>query len=669
MFQVFRRHQKLLLTSIAVIAIGSMAFSAIAPLFLDEQKSSNLKMDLIKDPHVAMMRLFNHSFDASNRDIIFPDALFTQMIVKTQIMQHVYTQYAPMIDEELAHVFESIEQGQSPEVIPGATLEQVMAQLSPKLQETAQKLKASKSLSGQEKILALCQFFEEKSKFPMPLMYQYLQAISKNNVLVTPDELNFFGLKNPEDFFGKTLVEQGIKGIMTALKEEVKTQNTQYLIQSFAQKLKSFYGVDVHPNQFFIACGMTPEAGVEVLKHVQALKVLKDTLSQKLLLDPITYKAVSDYANLTVPVEIFSFDSALDPKNLEEALCLDLYAEKDKALKFDEYEIKIRTLDKNKALQTVPKKQQYAEALKGYDELSALMPYALSKNLVSEKERLEAIKNLSGSSKQILDDHFKKICLKNDPQFFHKMLQEISSQSQVLKLAKGAKKSPILGFSSVDALKNELEMLPLNTPCVFEISDSYLHEIEVVSKNLNKGKLSYQDAMASGYLKEALRLEVENVYKDAVKKSPIKFLNADKKTKSLDECYQDILEIHAKDLKARLANLIGVSSDVSSAFLLKGYAKMALKQALEKGLTQEDFRIIKHVGILSLKEQSEPSVKALFNKNSKGRSDIVMDSDGRYSLYVKTGPVEQGEPLLNKSAIEILAQELVIETIRQRNLL
>jgi len=665
MFQIFRRHQKLLLTSIALLAIGSMAFSAIAPLFLDDQQQKTTPKDLIKDQASAMLCLFNHSFDSSSKDIIFPKALFTKYCLETGLIKGVYQRHKMQVDLELEEVFQKIKNYKSVEVTKGNTLIDIFSQISPKMQELFKQMLSATHLNGAKKLELLCEFFEEKSKFPMALVYQYLKAISKNEVLASADDVHLFGLKNPEDFLGPTLVNQSAIYLTKIVNQEAKEKKSSMLIAEFGKELKNFYQAHVHPNQFFLSCGITPETGVEALKIFAGLDLLKEKIEDNLLLDPLSYQALNDFSSAQLPVDVYSFQDGLIPKTLEEALYLETYAKMNQVLKFDQYEIKIRTLDKTKAFQRVPKKKLYSKALSGYQELSELIPYALSQNLTTEKEKLEAIKNLQGSSKDLLEAHVQKIFLKEDPQFFQKILQETSAKSETIILAHGARLSPVLGFTSKEQLKKELDILPLNTPVVFEVGDSYLHEIELVSKVYDQSSMSYMQALSSGILKETLLKELEGTYKELLKKNTAELLNQSKKIKTLDEAFIQVAEYSAKDLKKRLSQVMGLSEDTPSELLVRAYPKLLLQdfQALKK---EKDFRIVKESITLNRHEIHDESLKQLFKQPIGTLSSVIMRPNGQYGFYVKTQEAFKGEPVLDKTALQTLASEKLAHELDQR---
>ncbi len=655
MFQLFRRHQKVLLTSIAVLAIGSMAFSAIAPLFLDQNKESITKNKLNSDLQEGIVLLFNHSFDAASKELIFPEALFSQALLDTGVLEATYLQNKEKVALEINEVFEKMKGYEPCEITPGSSYFDLLGQLSPKLYDLIKKLKNGSSLSSDEKLKTLIAFFQEKNKFPLPLMLQYIQAVTKNKSSVTLEDLYFFGLKNPDEFFGTTLVSSSVKSLTSILKEEMKLQKPALIIEKNRELLSKFYGTNVHPNQFFVAIGITPECGIEALKLMAAIESIKKLSKEELLLDSASYKDFMEYAGQKIPVNCYEFNADLEPKTLEEAMYLEMYSNLKSPLEFDQYEIKVRFLEKTKAFQRLSKKQIYAEALKGYGELSELMPYALSSSLDSDKDKLEAIKSLTGSSKDLLEKHMQVSFAKKDPTFFKKILGELPMQTQVLYVAKEGTLSPLVGFSSLEQFKNELDMLPVNTPVFFDLADNYLYEIELTSSNKNQVGMTYSQALSSGILKEKLKVELEGTFKEILKKNPSKLLTAQKKLKTLDEAFQDLLDIKALGLKKELAQSMGVDENTMPQLLLKAYPKMILSRALKN--KKSDFRLHSSEGWLTRSEAQGQELKKLFTSDKNHVSEVVLSNDGHYRFYEKTGPITTGEPILDKQALEYLAHE------------
>lgn len=657
MFHLFRRHQKVLLTTIATVAIGSMAFSAIAPIFMDQNPQSAIGKELNKNLDQTLLSLFNHSFDGFEDKLIFPEALFSEMLIETGVLEHAAFQMKESLDPVLTATYKKIIDHQPAQLMQGMNHYDLVAKISPKLLELISKMKLSLDSCFEDKLSLLIQFFKEKQKVPAFMLYQYTQAISKGQAQVSLEDFEWFGLKHPEDFFGKQVVEASIKSLIVALKDNTKAQDGFKVIQKYQAKLSSFYGTSVHPNQYFIAINIDPKVGLEALKTYEALKYLKTSIAETLLLDPASHSAFYDFASKKLPVNVYSFNHNLVPKSLEEAAFCELYAKQKQTLLVDQYDIKVRTLDKSKAFAKIPKKQIYSEALKGYQELALLMPYALSKDLSSDKDKLEAIKNLSGSSKTLFEAHIQKAVLKNQPELFQKALNELAVNAKTIFLTKDSKSSPLEGFVSVEQLKNELDMLPVNTPVVFDVGSDFMHEIELVSKRSDVGTLTFQQALESGVLKDKLKVSLENTYKELIKKSSHKFLNADKKIKTLDESYNDVLEVHAKDLKKKMAQTLDLNEETPSKLLIKGYPKLVLTEFKSLDHNQEDFRIEKQAIELARHEVKDPSCMALFENKEAVLSDVILNSSGEYVFYEKTAEASQGEPVLKKEALDLLAAE------------
>lgn len=666
MFQIFRRHQKTLLTTVAVIAIGSMAFSAIAPIFMDQNPASAAQKDLAKSLDVALMRLYDHSFDACEDKLIFPEAMFSETLIHTGVLEAAALKVKDVAQIEINQTFETIANYKFLEVMPGMSYLEIISKISPSLAATMQKMQHAKDASYEDKLSLLTMFFKQKQNTPAILFFQYIQALSKGQAQVTLEDLEWFGLKNPQDFFGKTIIKQSIVDVTQGLSGSLKQQDGFTIIQKYQSKLSSFYGTNVHPNQYFVAIGVDPKAGLEALKMLEAIYSLKKNISDGLLLDAASHSAFYDFATKKIDVKAYSFSKDLIPSSLEDVAMLDLYMKEKDALNFDEYEIKIKSLDKVKAFSRIPKKQLYSQALNGYSELSLLMPYALSQNLSTDKERLEAIKNLSGSSKALFENHMQQVILKDNPQFYQKALEEVSSKTQTVFLSKSSKVCPIEGFASVDQLRTELDMMPVNTPVIFDLGSSFMHEIELVSKKQGSKVTNYQQACDSGMLKEKLKQSLEVSFKDMVKKNPHKFVNAEKKLKSLDEVYFDVLEIHLKDQKKKMAQCLNVSEDMPSKLLIKGYPKLVLADAKHYKDKLDDFRIQQQTQHLSRHEVNDPSCIALFDSTDAVVSDVILQNDGSFVFYEKIGKVMQGEPVLKKEAFEALASEKLKQELQKR---
>lgn len=657
MFNLFRRHQKVLLTGVAVLAIGSMAFSAIAPIFIKDQTQTALKKTLIQDPKQALIELFNCSFDGGSQQVVFPEPLLTHMVLETDLYKSVYERHSQNIDNHLDELFSYFERYEPQEVIQGSSYHQLAAQISPKMGEILEQMRQGRCLDSMKKLELLTQFFQQKLTMPSPLMYQYLKAISKNQVFVDQDQLCFFGLKTPTDFFGSTLIDQSATCLLHVLKQEAGREKPQVVLEKLTQKLSSFYQTAVHPNQFFIACGLDPQAGLEVLKYYEAFKHFKQSLDYQTLLDPLTHLSFSEFAEKKIPVLIYRFDSELAPKTLEEACSLELFCRLKEPLVFDQYELKIRCIDKSQAIKKLPKKQQYMEALNCYDQLCSLMPYELSQNLTSDKERLEAIKSLKGSSKECLEAYIQKTFVQKDPTFFQKILLETPVTTQTVYLSKTSGSSPLSGFGTGEQLKQKLDLLPFNTPVIFDAGELFVYQLELTSKQVEQKLTDYAQALSSGLLKVALKNELEPFYKEVVKKSPAKWFNQDKKIKSLDECYLELLELKAADLKDTLASMLGVDSTAPSTLVVKAYPKMILTQALEKNLLSTDFRIKKQASYVSCKQHQHRSFVELFNPQSSSKRSCVIQTQEGECIYEKTGPQEQGPLLMDKTSVELLAEE------------
>lgn len=666
MFHLFRRHQKVLLTTIAVVAIGSMAFSAIAPIFMDQNPQSANQKELSKNLDETFLSLFNHSFDGSEDKLIFPEAVFSETLLDTGLLEQAALRLKQDVATRIDQTYKLIAEHQPKEVLQGMNHYDLAAKVSPKLFDLIAKMKNAGTMVFEQKLELLIQFFKEKQKVPSFMLHQYLQAISKGQSLVSLEDLEWFGLKNPEDFFGKELVHASILDLMKTLKENAKLQDGFKVIQKYQAKLSSFYGTNVHPNQYFMAINIDPKVGLEALKTIEALKTMKQNLADHLLLDSATHAAFYDFATKKVQVTAYSFNKELSLASLEDAALCDLYAKQKQAMAFEEYEIKLRSLDKVKAFAKIPKKQIYTEALNGYHELSSLMPYALSQHLASDKERLEAIKNLSGSSKTLFDSHMQKAVLKNNPQFFQKVLAETAPLSKTLYISKDSKYCPLEGFASIDQLKAELDMLPLNTPVIFDVGSEFMHEIELVSKSKSEGILSFTQALESGILKDKLKSSMENIYKELVKKSSHKFLNADKKLKTLDEAYLEVLEIHAKDLKKKMALALNLSEDMPSKLLIKGYPKVVLSEIKASDNKANDFRVNKQDLELARHEIQDISCIAFFDNEQARFSDVIMNQNGDFVFYEKIGPVLEGERVLKKDALDALASEKLRHELLKR---
>jgi hypothetical protein len=657
MFHLFRRHQKVLLTTIATVAIGSMAFSAIAPIFMDQNPQSANAKDLNKNLNETIVSLFNHSFDGSEDKLIFPEAIFSSALLDTGLLERAAFSMKDTVAPCLDATFLKIMQHEPQQVLQGMSHYELVSKISPKLFDLLIKMKKSSGESFETKLDLLVQFFKEKQKVPAFMLHQYIQAMSKGQSQLSVEDLEWFGLKNPEDFFGKELINAAVISLVKSLKDDVKSQDGFKVIQKYQAKLSSFYGTNVHPNQYFIAINIDPKVGLEALKTIEALKSLKNSFAESLLLDSATHAAFYDFATKKMPVNVYRLKKEMEPKSLEDAIFCDLYASLKQSLSFDQYDLKIRSVDKSKAFAKIPKKQILSEALNGYSELSSLMPYALSQHLVSDKDRLDAIKNLSGSSKTLFDNHMQKAVLKNNPQFFQKALNELAPQSRSLFLTKDSKFCPLEGFASIEQLKTELDMLPLNTPVIFDLGSEFMHEIELVSKSQDTGLMSFNQALESGVLKDKLKRSMEGTYKELVKKSSHKFLNQDKKLKTLDEAYLEVLEVHAKDLKKKMAQSLNLSEEMPSKLLIKGYSKLILQELRKSKTLDADFRIEKSAIELARHETQETSCIQLFENLLESFSDVILNEDGSYVLYEKTGDIVPGEPVLKKEALDSLAAE------------
>lgn len=657
MFHLFRRHQKVLLTSIATVAIGSMIFSAIAPIFMDQNPQTASSKDLNKNLNDTFISLFNHSFDGAEDKLIFPEAIFSQTLLDTGILRYSAFILKESIAQDLDETFIKIAQHEPKQVLEGMTQYQLAAKINPKIYQLITEMKAASNTCFETKLDLLIQFFKEKQKVPAFMLHQYIQVVSKGQSLVSSEDLEWFGLKTLEDFFGKRLMMLATENFVRSLEQNIKGQDGFKVMQKYQAKLSHFYGTNVHPNQYFIAINIDPKVGLEALKTIEALTSLKTTLSDSLLLDPSTHGAFYDFATKKVPVTAYSFNKHMQMQSLEDVALCELYAKQKQTLLYDKYEIKIRSLDKTKAFARLPKKQIYTEALKQYQELSSLMPYALSAELISEKEKLEAIKNLNDVSKALFDRHMQKALFKNQPQFFHNGLNELTPQSKTLFFTKDSRYVPLEGFNTVQELKKELEILPLNTPVIFDLGTEFMHEIELVSKQPQEGLLTFNQALESGVLKDTLKHTLEGCYKELVKKSSHKFLNADKKIKSLDQAYLDVLEVYHQDLKKKLSYELNVAEDLPSKFLIKAYPKLVLASYKSQKDKIEDFRIEKQTLELSRHETLEPSCIKLFDNKQDVLSDVILTQDGSYVFYEKTGGVTEGEPVLKKDALEALVQE------------
>jgi hypothetical protein len=73
--------------------------------------------------------------------------------------------------------------------------------------------------------------------------------------------------------------------------------------------------------------------------------------------------------------------------------------------------------------------------------------------------------------------------------------------------------------------------------------------------------MSFNQALDSGILKDKLKDSLQLSYKELVKKSSHKFLSVDKKIKTIDEAYLDVLEVQYKDLKKKLALVLQLNDD------------------------------------------------------------------------------------------------------------
>lgn len=656
MFHIFRRHQKVLLTTIATVAIGSMAFSAVAPLFLDDKKSHQVnQQDLVSQLDLGLICLFDKSFDASSSGVIFPEAIFTETLIDTGILKSVFATNKAACEQELSVIFEKMASFEPKQIMPQTTSYDLIAQVSPKLFSLIKQLSMAKNLTSEKKLDLLEAFFKEKNRLPLPLLQQYVYGSTKGQVKVDLEDLFYFGLEKPQHFFGETLVKKSTQALAKVVNPEMQSQSGTLLLQNLSMKLNQFYGSSVHPNQFFIACGVTPECGLDALKVIEAVKVLKHQISDSLLVDPLSYKTFAEYATNAIGVEKVSFNSEYEPKTLEQAALLELYCGLKDPLFAEEYQIKIRSIDKTKTFKKLPKKELYKEALKDYSKLSEMMPYALSSSLASEKDQLEAIKNLSGASKEILENHVRKMILQNDPSFYQKALSQEKAETKTLYLSTFNQKAPLTGFASCMQLKKELDILPLNTPVMFDLDSPYLYEIELVSKTNSQEPLGYGIAVSSGLLKEKLSSDLELLYKDQLRKNPSRFLNAQKKVKTFDEAYQDLLEISLTDLKTKLSKALGVSSDLMSTFLLKGYPKYVLSQQVKT----DDFRISKSIETLARFEEDDKSVKALFNAPVGSKSDVILNREGHYVMYKKVEAERENSELLDKKALKTLADEKI----------
>lgn len=657
MFHLFRRHQKVLLTTIATVAIGSMIFSAVAPIFLDQNAAHAQHKQLNKNLNDTLLSLFNHSFDGGEDKLIFPEAIFSQALLDTGILRHTASVLKESIADDLDDTFIKIQQHEPKQVLEGLNQYELAAKINPEIYPLITKMKTASSACFDTKLDLLIQFFKEKQKMPAFMLHQYVQMVSKGQSLVSREDCEWFGLKNVEDFFGQRLILLATENFVKSLKQEIKRQDGFKVMQKYQAKLSHFYGTNVHPNQYFIAIDRDPKVGLEALKILEALLSMKQELSASILLDPVTHGSFYEFATQKIPVTMFSFNKNIELQSLEDVALCELYAKQRQTLLYDQYDIKIRSIDKTKAFAKLPKKQIYSEALKHYQELAALMPYALSAQLVSEKEQLQAIKNLTEASKTVFNEHMQKTFLKTQPQFFQNALHETSPKLKTLFFTKDSQYLPVEGFNSVQDLKKELDMMPINTPVIFDLGATMMHEIELVSKQSQVGLLTFQQALDSGILKQTLQQSLQSCYKEMIKKSSHKFLNADKKLKSLDEVYSDVLEVYNQEIKKKLSCALNMTEQMPSKFLIKAYPKLVLEAYRSQKDQLEDFRIEQQTLELARHETLEPSCIKLFDTKEATFSDVILTQDGCYVFYQKTAEVIPGEPVLKKEALEALVQE------------
>jgi hypothetical protein len=655
MFGLFRKRQKLILTTIATLAIGSMAFSAIAPLFLEDKGSfSKSSLNLVTSKQEAMQKLVESSFDSASANLFFPQALFTNTIVQTDILDSVYFKNAKKYEEAFLEIYAKIAQTEDLKIAENMTLSDALRPVAAPLVDAMQEVKKLSSKPYSEKhFVALKQLFVEKSRVPFPFLYRYLENLGKGKIEISEEDLAYFGLKNPEDFFGKSLFQDSISCFIKTFESRIDTSLKNSINLELKGVLENFYQQKILPAQFFMALGIDPEAGLNLFLMQQAQNAFRQTTDENLLLDPLSYSEVSDFANDSIVCQITKLKKEYIAQTFEEVVFQETFFNQKKPFLADVYEVQIRSIDKDKSLKKIPKKKLYEVALASYDELCGNFPYVFSKDVKDEESRLEVIKKANLKNQGLVEKHVQAKLYKDDPSFYLKDLQALNFETKKLYFADELEFSPLKGFNSSKQLKDELSLIPDATPVCFDVQDSMIYEICLIKKGDEKQALSFEEALNSGLLKAKVKKTLEASYKDLLKKNPSLFLTSAKKVKTLDEAYEDVLNIHFKDLKTQLEAASEFKGEISPSFLVKNYPKLVLENFLKaKNL---DERLETYTQVISRKEIMAKNLKKEFDKPTF--SLVVKDEAGSYLICEKMQKGEVTEKILSKQLLDLLQNE------------
>lgn len=657
MFGLFRKRQKLILTTIATLAIGSMAFSAIAPLFFEEKGSfSKDSLNLIKTKEEAMQKLVQASFDANGSQLFFPQPLFTNTIVQTDILDHVFNNNKEKYTHDLMGIFEKIAKTDDVKIAEHLKLGDALKAVSPTLVNAMHEVKKlSLKPFSEEHYQALKHLFIEKSHVPLSFLYRYLENMHKGKIDISEEDLSYYGLKNPEDFFGKALFNDAIACFIKTFESKIDKSLKNAIHLELKAVLENFYQQKILPAQFFMALGIDPEVGLNVFLMQQAQNAFRQKTDESLLLDALSYKTIKDFSEQSIVCQMTKMKKEYLPKTFEEVVLHEEFFNQKKPVLADVYEVQIRCIDKEKSSKKIPKKQLYEIALASYDELAGNFPYVFSKDVIEDEARLEVIKKASMKNHGILEKHVQKKLYEQDPSFYLKDLQALNFETKKLYFSDDLDHSPLKGFTSSEQLKQELLLIPDATPVCFDVQDSMIYEICLMKKEEKKQALSFEEALNSGLLKARLKKSLEVSYKDLLKKNPSLFLNASKKVKTLDESYEDVLNIHFKDLKKQLEVASGFKGDISISLLIKSYPKLVLENILKNNPSHLDERFETYTRVVQRKEMMAKNLSGFFGEQP-GKQVVSDETQGFVMCEkIQNGEVEAG--MLSKDALISLQNE------------
>ncbi|QZA58423.1 hypothetical protein [Candidatus Rhabdochlamydia porcellionis] len=642
MLEFFRKYQKVFFIFVTIIIGISFSVVGINTQMMESTPDKQIGKTVNGRPIyskelLVLSQLLNHSIfdtDRSNWPHLLNDGVIEKNFLETGLAVMLAEQYFPYLEPELKKK-EKVIALFKPYTHPydaQLSCRAIWKSYSPGLLEHLEQLKNSKM--DAHRFSTLCQLYLDQIAFPKEAMQQVLhfqeqKAGVPKDPRLTEIELSLFGFKNVKDWFGDRFIHLASQFILnvSSLAEQKKYQITKQeaqtdLLQNIYKGYKQlFQNKSLEPGQamqYFQrelqVLGLNEVDVVNAWRHVMLFRRLVLDTSGSVFNDPLAQKQFHLFADQSVEVELYELPSYLRLHDFSALLKLQVYLEavsleQPKSLNLP---LEFASLNSIEAREPalVQKKVEVRLSSINIEELAAQISLkstweweVTDEGWSFLQKRFSEIKNSSDrrevldqiESRTAIDQVARLEMVRQDKELIMQALQQRPLETVELSL----RKKPVAQGPYSSLLNDKecavfLENAPLGSieEC-YNVDANNFYRIELVSRDVQKELVNFEEAFQDGTLDAILDQKLENAYPN-IRKGKGLFLQGNGNFKPFYEVKEQIARILYEPLLLAIeqeyvkifGDLPGMSKQLPGIFYCKyrlyGFMQSA-KQQLELG--------------------------------------------------------------------------------------